>query len=164
MRHNTLLIFSLIRVDDDHTESPQNHTGCTCLTFPHCVFPRGGSVGTHRRGEPTGWRLKQAEKEPVLTRSWFCLFCWGFWTMFSVYCRMNFLIWFFFIRFCVDCEISFFNQLNVPQLGPTTLSVWTGKNWQSDSTITIKCVDPAFRSHWGANIKFIQEMFSNVIK
>ena len=35
----------------------------------------------------------------------------------------------------------------VSQLGPTTLSVWTGKTWQSDSTITIKCVDPAYRSH-----------------
>lgn len=71
MRQNTLLIFSRIRVDDDHadhTESPQNHTGCTCLTFPHCVFPRGGSVGTLQRGEPTGWKLKRAEKEAVSTR------------------------------------------------------------------------------------------------
>ena len=34
-----------------------------------------------------------------------------------------------------------------PQLGPTTLSVWTGRSWLNDPTITIKCVDPAFRSH-----------------
>ena len=37
--------------------------------------------------------------------------------------------------------------LHDPQLGPTTLSVWTGRSWLNDPTITIKCVDPAFRSH-----------------
>ena len=106
---------------------------------------QGGWEETHLRGEPTGWRLKQAGKAPVSTRFF------GWWSDdHSMMIRLSFY------------DIMIIHpHFDFSQLGPTTLSVWTGKNWQNDPTITIKCVDPAYRFLF-SHISFLQVSIHNI--
>ena len=107
---------------------------------------KGGLEGTLLKEEPTGQKLRPAEKASVLIRflgntTFICSF-----QLVSVDRDFN---------SSTECKIDdivavkhfkSFLILNAPQLGATTLSVWTTqKTWKTDPTITIKCVDPAYK-------------------